>query len=202
MPPFRFVLPGWAGSRQRRAWRWRATNAASPGLICCIPWSLCPRPDPAPRSVSFGAPAVRSSRPAWCPQDSPPMLSPQYFSTYSLMYLTLFLRSAKYTASHRLQQANHRTQTKENSFLISLTRPKQHLQHFPNLNMWDFPAKKTPNHPLWQMLAKLRCTLHISVHRMPLPPLLGPQALETSPLLPWLTKKLLLKSFLTAECVI
>lgn len=199
MPPFQFVLPGWAGSRQRRAWRWRATNAASPGLICPIPWLLCPRPDPAPRSMSFGAPAVRSSWSAWCPQDSPPMLSPQYFSTYSLMYLTLVLRSAKYTASHRLQQANHRTQTKENSFLISLTRPKQHLQHFPNLNMWDFPAKKP------QTILSGKCWSSCNAHCTFLCtacPCHPSWALETSPLLPWLTKKLLLKSFLTAECVI
>ena len=135
MLPFQFVLPGWAGSRRWRAWRWKATDAASPGLTRSIPWGSCPRPHPAPWSMSFRVPALWSSRPAWYLPDCPRMLSPQYFSTCSLMYLTLFLRSAKYTASHRPQQANRRTQTKPNSFLISLTRPKQHLQHFPNLNM-------------------------------------------------------------------
>lgn len=182
MLPFQLVVPGWAGSQWWMAWRWRATDMVSPGLTHSIPWGLCPWPDPAPQGMSSGVPALQASWPTWYLSGSPCVLLPQYFSTCSLMYLALFLRSAKYTASHCLQQANRRTQTKENLFLISLTRPKEHLQHFPNLAMWG-------------------CTLHISLHHVPSWPILGAQALVTSPLLPWLTNESLLKSFLTAECV-
>lgn len=197
MLPFQFVLPGWAGSQWWKAWRWRAIDAASPGLSRFVLWGLCPQPALAPRGMSFGVPTLRSRRPTWYLPDSPRMLSPQYFSTCSLMYLTLFLRSAKYTASHRLQQANHRTQTKENSFLISLTRHKQHLRHFPNLNVrFSYqPLHKKPNHPLQHTLVKLRCsTAHLSALRASITPLGHPEPGD-QPLAPLVNQGVAAKNF-------
>lgn len=177
MLPFQFVLPGWAGSWCWKAWRQGAPAAVSPGLICFVPWVSWLQPDPALQGMGFASPSLSSSQPMWhlwsrqpmwYLPDSPCTLLPQYFSTCSLTYLTLFLRFAKHAASFK-QTTDPKQKKAHSSF--SWPDPNNIYDTSP---VWTrdicLPAtgKKHPNHPLWETVVKLRhSTAHLPASHAP-----------------------------------
>lgn len=120
---FQFVLPGWVAPGGPKslvsAVEGHQHSFTGAGLLCPVGFICLTASSTAGHLLQ----CITAQQAAWDLQSSSLTLCPLYFSTCSLMHLTVFSRSAKYTASHKLQQSNHRTQTKENSFLISLFHP-------------------------------------------------------------------------------
>lgn len=158
---FQFVLPGWVAPGGPRslvsAIEGHQHSFTGAGFLCPVRFICLTASSTAGHLLQ----SITAQQAAWGLQSSSLTLCPLYFSTCSLMHLTLFLRSAKYTASHKLQQSNHRTQTKENSFLISLFHPLPDTNNIYNTSpiytcVIFLPASAKQNqHPRWQMPDKL-----------------------------------------------
>lgn len=120
---YQFVLPGWVTPGGPRSLvsviEGHQHSFTGAGLLCPVEFICLTTSNTAGHLLQF----ITAQQAAWDLQSSSLTLRPLYFSICSLMHLTLFLRFAKYTANPKLQQSNHRTQTKENSFLISLFHP-------------------------------------------------------------------------------
>lgn len=150
--------------------------------------------------MSFGLPSLCSSQPMWYVPDSPCTLPPQYFSTCSLTYLTLFLMFAKHAASFK-----------------QTTEPKQKKTH--SSFSWPDPNNIYNTSPIWTCEICLPATrkkkqtqsilsgkqwsrwdaaLHMSLHLMHLLPLLSIQILDhslTLLVIQWVAAKIFLTSW-------